>query len=289
MPNLFATFGFSLNATFNNTSILEFVSGYLYSLPTLSLQGDVAAISISFMLFFLAIVIINKITAVLLSIIKKTIFLFITSIAFYYFLTSFSYRVSVTGLTTGNIIFGAFGILMGLIGFCVSFYWLFKELRESINKNYLKKEQKLPTAADISKNTTEKSEQTKLNFFTNVSSNLIKQEKNILTIIIYQTVAQFGVFSTPTMVAPNSYVGFVFFLIFLVAAIFFIKKTYNDFSTGLKHFGAALLYGFILSIILGFFWGRHPLNVLFSFEYFATASLVALITGIAVSLFMSSK
>jgi len=47
--------------------------------------------------------------------------------------------------------------------------------------------------------------------------------------------------------------------------------------------------GLILSLILGYFWVNYPLEVLFSIEYFKTSCLVALITGMAVSLIMGSK
>jgi hypothetical protein len=49
-----------------------------------------------------------------------------------------------------------------------------------------------------------------------------------------------------------------------------------------------VLIGGILSLILGYFWGGIPLDQLFSLNYFATDALVALITGIALSLFMGS-
>ena len=65
--------------------------------------------------------------------------------------------------------------------------------------------------------------------------------------------------------------------------------TYNDYITGLKHFGLAFILGFGLSIVLGYFWGAIPLSVLLSKEYFATDALVALITGLSLSLFMSGK
>jgi hypothetical protein len=76
--------------------------------------------------------------------------------------------------------------------------------------------------------------------------------------------------------------------IFPFASLIFINLTYRDYYRGLRHLGAAVLIGGILSLILGYFWGGIPLDQLFSTNYFATDALVALITGIALSLFMES-
>ncbi|MFN6992413.1 MAG: hypothetical protein ACK4MM_06825 [Fervidobacterium sp.] len=285
---VFESIGFSLqnigNSTINATAS-NFIVNYFYSLPSLITQGDVAAITISFILFFTGLVVINKITSVLLSLIKKIIFFLITGIAVYYFFKSFLIRTSMTGLTMDNIIFGLAGSLIGLIGLGLSFYWLSKSFREDVlkNKTKLTKLTDLKAKEDI----VEKNEKHIL--FSDASFNLLKQEKSILSIIIYLTIAEFGVFSSPTIAPPNPQIGFIFFLIFLTASIIFIKKIYSDFKLGLTHFSIAIFFGFILSIILGYFWGNFPLSELLSLRYFASHSVVALITGIAVSLFMSSR
>ena len=75
----------------------------------------------------------------------------------------------------------------------------------------------------------------------------------------------------------------------MAAALIFIKLVYHDYNTGLKHLGVAFVLGFALSLVLGHFWGGIPLDTLLSVNYFGSDALVALITGISLSLFMSSK
>jgi hypothetical protein len=70
--------------------------------------------------------------------------------------------------------------------------------------------------------------------------------------------------------------------------VVFIRLTYHDYWRGLRHLAAALCIGGVLSVILGFFWGGIPLDQLLSLSYFTTDALVALITGLALSLFMGS-
>jgi len=245
------------------------------------MQGDVAAITISFMLFFLGIFVINKMTEALIAIIKRTILFFITGIAFYYFLKTFMLRLSIFGLTTENIIFGLFGIVLGLTGILISFIWLFQSFKHK------QAGPKLPTAEEI-QTRPEKPEESKTVFQT-IKQDVFFKEKNIFTIIVYLVIAEFGIFSSPTKSAPTAEIGVTFFIIFITATIFFIRKIYKDFKTGLTQFGIAFLVGYTLSVLLGYFWNNNELSTLLSIQYFATPSLVALITGMAVSLFMSSR
>lgn len=269
-----------------NTTVSNFIVNYFYSLPTLVSQGDVAAITVSFILFFTGLVVINKITAVLLTLIKKIIFFLITGIAVYYFFKSFLVRTAMTGLTIDNIIFGVVGSLIGLLGLSLSFYWLFKSFKEDV----FKEKAKLPKMSNIkTKEDIEEKKEVKNVLFSDLSFESLKQEKNILSIIIYITIAEFGVFSSPTIAPPDPRIGLIFFSIFSIASIIFIRKIYKNFKLGLTHFGIATLFGFILSVLLGHFWGNFSIETLLSIQYFASHSVVALITGIAVSLFMSSR
>jgi hypothetical protein len=75
----------------------------------------------------------------------------------------------------------------------------------------------------------------------------------------------------------------------MLAAFIFIKTTYYSYAVGLGHLAVGAIFGIVLSIGLGHLWVGTPLELLLSLEYFATNSLVAFITGLAVSLFMGSK
>jgi hypothetical protein len=115
------------------------------------------------------------------------------------------------------------------------------------------------------------------------------QDRSLLAVLSYIIVAEFGVFSSVTIAAPNSTVGFGFFVAFMLAAFIFIRTTYYSYAVGLGHLAVGAIFGIVLSIALGHLWVGTPLELLLSLEYFATNSLVAFITGLAVSLFMGSK
>lgn len=114
-------------------------------------------------------------------------------------------------------------------------------------------------------------------------------DRSLLAVLSYIIVAEFGVFSSVTVAAPNSTVGFGLFVAFMLAAFIFIKTTYYSYAIGLRHLALGALFGILLSIGLGHLWVGTPLETLLSLDYFATNSLVAFITGLAVSLFMGSK
>ncbi len=114
-------------------------------------------------------------------------------------------------------------------------------------------------------------------------------DRSLLAVLSYMVVAEFGVISGVTISAPSASIGLVFFAMFLVAALIFIKSTYHNYLTGLKHLFVALLVGSVLSVILSHVWLGVPLENLLALTYFQTNALVALVTGLAVSLFMGSK
>jgi hypothetical protein len=122
-----------------------------------------------------------------------------------------------------------------------------------------------------------------------LSKPVAAKEKSLLAVLAYLLVAEFGVFSSFTTAAPNPTVGLAFFVVFLGGALLFLRNNYKDYNQGLKHLGVAVLAGFALSVILGHYWNAIPLADLFSVKYFATSSLVALVTGVAVSLVLGSK
>ncbi|MBU5689596.1 MAG: hypothetical protein QXM68_01290 [Candidatus Aenigmatarchaeota archaeon] len=274
-------------ANYTNTTTVDFLKIYMYSLPSRAAQGDVAAIALSFILFFIGVFLMNKMTEAILSIIKRTILFFITGIAFLYFFKTFLVRVSVMGLTAENIIFGVFGIILGIAGTSLSFYWLF----QSFKKNEIKEGKILPTKEDLEKESLKETiiPEKQGNTFETIKTEILFKEKSILAILIYLIIAEFGIFSSPTKTAPNFQIGLTFFLMFIAASVFFISKIYKNFRIGLIHFGIALIFGYILSVFLGYFWNGQSLSELVSLGYFSSQSMVALITGIAVSLFMTSR
>ena len=114
-------------------------------------------------------------------------------------------------------------------------------------------------------------------------------ERSLLAVFSYVVIAQFGIFSSRTFPAPSVEIGMAVFAIFYVAAFIFIRSSYAHYTKAVFHLVVASIFGFGLSLILGYFWAGVPLETLLSLGYFQTDSLVALITGTAVSLLMGSK
>ena len=114
-------------------------------------------------------------------------------------------------------------------------------------------------------------------------------ERSLLAVISYVVIAQFGIFSSKTFPAPSVEIGMAVFVIFYLAAFIFIRTSYKHYAKAVAHLLIASVFGFVLSIILGHYWGGVPFATLFSLGYFQTDSLVALVTGTAVSLLMGSK
>ncbi|MFA5358157.1 MAG: hypothetical protein WC308_04555 [archaeon] len=117
------------------------------------------------------------------------------------------------------------------------------------------------------------------------------RDKSILSVIAFIVVAEFGVFSSVTIAAPTVMAGAALFVAFMFAAFIFIKSSYHSYKTGVSHLFIGTIIALALSLVLGATWGNPPLPIetLLSIEYFKTSSLVATVTGLAVSLFMGSK
>ena len=78
----------------------------------------------------------------------------------------------------------------------------------------------------------------------------ITNEKSLLAVLVYLIVAQFGVFSSPTLSAPNVQVGMMFFMIFIVGIIIFTKSTYKNTKTAMTYFGVTFVVALFLSFSL---------------------------------------
>jgi len=283
-----------MNST-NTTSLLGFTQGYLYSLPGLILQGDFVAITISSIIFLVALFIVNKITSLMLILIKKTIFLLITGLAVYYLATDFHIRLLASGLTLETIVFGVFGVLIGLFGIFLSIKTWFSGAKESFGEikygsDFASKDKGLEIKSEDEQGIEKQDIITELKGLKNeFSLQMIKHDKNLLSVLVYLIIGQFGIFSSPTIAPPNPQLGLTFFFLFLFGAVIFVRQTYKNFRIGLLHLIIALFFGLLLSLILGYFWGGIELSTLFSFQYFGTSCVVAVITGMAVSLIMGGK
>jgi len=273
---------------FQFENFLTFVAEYASALPSEMLSGNVFAVAMGLISVYIIVLLINKLTGLLIFLFKKIILAIIIILAFYQFLLLLNSRIIAEGITAEIVILGTLGSLVGILALLMALYAAFSSAKQVQSGIYEgKKEHAGRKEPGEKKDEPEKTWER--GFKDMLSIHSIKDDKTLGAVIAYLVVAQFGVFSSKTIAAPAADVGIAFLAIFIIAAIFFIKQSYKDYSKGLFHFTVALLFGGVLSIILGYLWAGVPLEQLLSLRYFETDSLVALITGLALSLFMGSK
>jgi hypothetical protein len=77
--------------------------------------------------------------------------------------------------------------------------------------------------------------------------------------------------------------------IFLIGIVVFLKTSYKNAKVAATYFSLTFGIGLVLSVTLGLLWGKSTFHELFSLGFFTSDSLVAMITGMGVSLFAGSK
>ncbi len=305
----------------NITPVIQYVS----TLPAEVMKFNVFAIVVFLILLYIAIYIIQKLTTLLVFVLKKVFLFLIVTLAFYQFVIVFVAKLETDGLIPDTILFGIAGTVIGFFAFVVALYVAFHSIKkiekpsmplkppvspegetgraawqsvQPVEPGAVISESSPPepeTSTDIppgpspaveAPEKNQKAPVEKKTLREELSLGAIREDKRIGIVIAYIVIAEFGVFSSKTIAAPTVQAGLLFFIGFMLASIIFVRLTYHDYWKGLRHLGAALVIGGILSLVLGFFWGNIPLDQLLSLHYFATDSLVALVTGLALSLFM---
>jgi len=265
-------------------NIISAALGYLFSLPTLIMQKDYFAIMVSLILLYALIALINKISLVFLVVAKKTISLLVTILALVLIYSKFVESLGTEGFSFNTLIIGLVGIVITILGTIITFYAFFSRTKEAISIT-VKPQEGMPAL--------EEKPELDLNhiksFKTFFSLDSLKNDKSLLSVLTFLVVAEFGVFSSATISAPNVQIGVIMFLIFMIFSFVFIKQSYKDYKKGLTHIVITFVLGVILAVILGHSWAGIPFSILFSMQVFATESLVALISGMALSLFAGSR
>ena len=271
------------------TEVSYNIMNYFGTLPQQVMQGNAVAIMISLLIFFVLILIINAISAFLLSFMKRTILFIIILLVIYDFFPRYMELVKLQGWGFSTILIGITAVCASIVGFYIasrSFVISAKahiitltdkiKHKKSIDTVVLEKERKIEQIQQ---------ENIKEMF----SKEALHNEKSLLSVLVYLIVAQFGVFSSPTLSAPNVQVGMIFFTIFIIGITIFMKSSYKNLQTAVTYFGVTFLVGLLLSFALGILWGKNTLPELLSANFFTSDSLVAMITGMGFSLFAGSK
>ena len=281
--------------------IIGYITGYIDTMPSAIMQGDIFALTITLIVFFIAVVVINQLTGLLIRFLKKAILFIIVTLAFWQFILMFSARASTDGLTTDTLIFGAAGFVIGFVAISTAFYVALRSFRLARKKQVATPDPEKPvedapaatavvTAAPGQDPVPEAGVGGTLSAMKEtLSINNLKSDKSLGTVLAYLVIAQFGVYSSVTLPAPSLQVGLAFFGLFVIAGLFFIHYTYNNYHTGIRHLVGAIIVGTVVAIVLGHFWGDIPLDQLISPAFFQSSALVALVTGLALSLFMGGK
>ncbi len=279
-----------LNST-SNMSAGSFAAEYGRQLPTLATQGDFFALVVLFILGFICLVVVNKFTGAMPLLVRHTLVLIITAFGAYFFYGAFQERAAL-GMTLGTIAFGAVGAALCVLGLVYSVYSFIMKARQTLGQRHV-------IFQDIGKGVTRESLLSSkpfpggppedLSFREMFGWSALTGEKSLLSVLAFVVVAQFGVFSSLTVTAPNVRTGVMLLGFFLVAAFLFIRQGYRNYRTGVMHLGFTLLVGFLLSVALGTAWKEIPVGELLSLAYFRSESLIALISGMALSLFAGSR
>jgi len=274
----------------------EFAQTYLQSLPSLVMQGDVGAIVIGLILFYVGLILLNKISYYMLRVLKYVVIVAIVVSAFYAVVMTFITKMA--GAEALYVILGLIGVGVGFTGVIVALYALYREATKNASIAKIRQEKMLAYHKQLLEEEKDKIEKEKeklkaekqeIEKKSSSIKSIIKKQSVLLTIITYILIAEFGVFSSVTVSAPTVEIGMIMFGLFTVGVVVYTLKNYPDPKQGLMYLGAAFAFAYVMSVVLGHVWVGHTLEELLSTAYFALDSLVAFITGIALSLFMGSK
>ncbi|MFH2021561.1 MAG: hypothetical protein ABIJ34_09190 [archaeon] len=260
------------------TNATENIFGFLGSLPAQVMQGNTVAIIIALILFYILIVVLQKISSLLLALMKRIIMFLIVGLVILDFVPKYVQLVTSEGFTTMNIFIGIIAFSVSTVGFFVAFKAFLSSAKEHIYN--------FRHTDSMPKNPNNIQQENINQVFTKDS---ISNEKSLMTVLVYLIVAEFGVFSSPTLSAPSVQVGILFFIVFIIGLMIFAKSTYKSIKTAALYFGATFVVGLLVSFLLGMMWGKSSITELLSLDFFTSSSLVATITGMGVSLFAGSK
>ncbi|KQC05229.1 MAG: hypothetical protein APR53_08520 [Methanoculleus sp. SDB] len=265
---------------------------YLLNLPAHVRSGDLIAILITLLLLYGGAVLLSKVTPLILEIAKKTVIFAIIAISAHIFLLDFIRRSLAAGFTLKVAFFGALGLLIAIFAVSIALYRAATAVWA-----HRKQERLVPESPPIPGGEAAGTPATPGTGMAEASSlvaaayrlKYLTRENSLGMVILYLVIAEFGIFSSRTIAAATAEAGLSFFLIFILAALIFIRIRYADYRTGVRHLAIVCILGFIFSLILGHFWGGIPGETLLSMDYFRSEALVALITGMSLSLFLTNK
>jgi hypothetical protein len=266
------------SALTNTTSVLQFSQAYAQALPGLIMRGDVGSIIMAIILSYVALIIVHQISFHLLRVFKFAGVLAIVGLTFYTVVTEFLGRFKGQADPMFMLI-AVIGIAIGFVGVIVTVKGLLGQARRREPERHAH-----PAPRPVVHAKPASPLQVVANAAMPEEARLF-QEK-FVTMIIYILVAEFGVFSSLSTNAPTPQVGMILLGVFTAGVGLFVYKAFEDRREGFLMLGTAYVFAFLVALALGFFWNNMGLVELFSDKFFTSDSLVGLITGVALSMFM---
>ena len=258
------------------SSIALQIREYGFGLLEKALAGDPTSIALAALAALLLIGLFAGVGSLIWRYLKSLLLLGIVGLSLYLAAPELLSRFSTSGTGVEVIAIGAIALLAGLF----ALLFAFKQTRTT-HAEATGGEVKAPKKEEAAAAGTP--EKTLLQHLS------AAKDRNLTSVISLLIIAQFGIFTSKTISAPNADVGMMLVGGFLLAAFFFIRNTYSSYKKGLAHLIVAAVAAFAISIVLGHYWGQIPFETLLSQEYFATDAAVAFITSIAVSLLMGNN
>ena len=253
------------------TQLLVQVQEYATELLGKAAAGDPTSIALAALVVLIIIGMFAGVGSLIWRYLKSIILLGVVGLSLYLSAPEILKRFSADGMGV-ELIIGGVALLAGLI----ALWFAFKQTRRA---------QKAVGAPQPAKQAPEKAieEKTLLEHLT------AAKDKNLMSVISILIIAQFGIFTSMTISAPNAEVGMMLVAGFMLAAFVFIRNSYSSYKKGLAHLIVAAVAAFLISVVLGHYWASIPLEDLLSQAYFATDAAVAFVTSIALSLLMGNR
>jgi hypothetical protein len=279
----FASSSANINATgINATTAADAITQYFMHIPSLVAQGDYVAIAICIIAIFFALVLINKISGFILFILKKFAMFLIVLMGVIFMCIHLSKMHFAGTLTPQYTLIAIFGLIASIIAIFVTTYSLTRRTHQHFTDNAQRYEQEEHLKDHVTY--TEGKD-----FKDMFSIDSLKNDKSLLSVLAFIVVAEFGVFSSRTVSAPTTEAGLTIFGVFLLCSFIFIHQSYHHYARGVFHLIVSIIIGYILAVILGVYWSNYSFAEMISPFFFQTEALVAVMTGIGLSLFAGSK
>ena len=263
------------------SAYLSRAADYSNSLLSNISSGDPTAVIIMAGGFIILLALVFKVSAFLFGLIKRGFLFIVIGLSVFYFATTFWGKFFEQGLTPEIIVGGAIGFFVAVSALVIAVGAL---LRHTKTKGVAHSAPDFTPTQLQQPHAYTSQALTKENLMQS-----LQDDRSLLAVLSYVIIAQFGVFSSRTISAPNPEVGMIFFVVFFIGAFIFIKTTYHNYLKGISHLIVASIFGAVISVLLGIYWAEFPVETILSIGYFATDAMVAFVTGIAVSLLMGSK